>query len=119
MLALAAGLILFIVVAPILGFFKQDNSSLRFTPVFVIAGIALGVIRVACFWALFYLDRTGQRETYDSVPFRLLIIPEGGLLLGIRKWTIVQGILLSALLAMGSFVWAAILGWSMRARKVS
>jgi hypothetical protein len=117
-------LVVFIVLAPILGFVTRDRSSSSFTLVFSISGISLSLIRLACYWTLFYQTRTGLPD-FSLFPLGLLLLPEAALgpeaaLLPIGgEWTIDQGILFSGLLVIGSFLWAAILGWSMRARKVS
>jgi hypothetical protein len=124
LMPVVAGLFLFIVLAPILGFVKRDRSSSNFTLVFFIAGVSLSLVRLACYWTLFYLANTGQRDI-SSFPLGLLLLPEAllipkaAVLPEIGKWTIAQGIPFSGLLVTGSFLWAAILGWSMRARKVS
>ena len=121
LMTVVAGLILFIFLAAVLALVDRGSSSLRFAPVFVIAGISLSLIRMASYWALFYMARTGQ-EDISYLPLAFLLFPEGKLLPESgERTTVVQGILFSGLLAIGSFLWAAILGWSMRrrARRVS
>ena len=75
LMAVVGAVILFLFTAPVLGFVNRDKASLRFTPVFLIAGISLSVVRIACFSTLVYLNRTGQRDI-TRLPLALLL-PEG------------------------------------------
>jgi hypothetical protein len=124
LIPVAAGLVVFIVLAPILGFVKQDSSSSSFTLVFFIAGVSLSLVRLVSYWIWTSQARTGHLDA-SLFPFGLLLLPEAALgpeaavLPQGGKWTLAQGILFSGMLVIGSFLWAAILGWSMRARKVS
>jgi hypothetical protein len=72
-------LLVFVIVAPILGFSRQGPSSLRFMTVFPVAGISLIVVRVTACWAVYYLTRTGQRDI-NLLPLELLTLPEALLL---------------------------------------
>jgi hypothetical protein len=112
LMPLVAGLIVFILLAPLLGFAKRGKSSSSFAMILTIAGISLSVIRMTCYWALFYMARSGHQEI-GYLPLIFLLFPEAILLQENGQQTIVQGILFSGLLAIGSFLWAAILGWSM------
>jgi hypothetical protein len=102
--------------APILGFGSQVKRSLPFARVFVIAGISLSLIRLACYWTLFYLTSTGQQD-FGSLLLVLPLLPEAALLPGSAVWSIGPRILFSGLLVIGSFLWAAILGWSLSGKK--
>src|SRR5438876_12075595 len=100
LMAIVSAVIVFLFIAPALGFVNRDKASLRFTPVFLIAGISLSVVRIACYWTLIYLDRTGQRDI-TALPLALLI-PEGSLVPDSASLTIGRAILFSGLLVIGS-----------------
>lgn len=118
LMVVVGAVIVFLFVAPILGFVNRDKAALRFTPVFLIAGISLSVVRIACYSTLIYVDRTGQRDI-TTLPLALLLIPEGSLVPESASLTIGRAVLFSGLLAIGSFAWAAILGWSMSRKRRS
>ncbi len=113
---IVAGLIVFIFAAPALGFANRGTSFLRFARVFFVGGISLSVIRAACFWALFYSERQGPGDL-SLFPLALLLIPEGMLFAERLGRSIGQGILFGGLLVIGSFLWAALPGWSLSPRK--
>lgn len=114
--AVAVAIMVFLVVAPILGFVNREQASLKFTPVFLIAGISLSVVRIAAYWTLVYMNRTAQRDIM-AMPFALLI-PEGSLVPESDSLTTARAVLFSALLLIDSYVWAGVLAWSMNRRKV-